>query len=182
MASKNNSDEVYSRIEKKIEDARLNVFKKSRLKKIADFAANLIKKRTRLGYGSEDRKKGKLKKLSESYKQQRAGKVAFARGKYGQTYSYKPEEKPKLSTATTPAKSNLTNSGQMLDSIKGRSPADGYIQIYMDSKRNDGLTNQEVREFSEKDRPFFELTEAERKQISREVREELRIEFKKSLG
>ena len=66
-----------------------------------EYAVGLIVKRTRLGYGVDVQfgKKTKLKALSPKYKEFR-------------------KESPDLSSTTTVGKSNLTLSGQMLDSVK----------------------------------------------------------------
>jgi len=87
---------------KKIRDKILKkTFTRSNLEKIAESIKDDIKKRTRLGYGVEnngDRKK-KLAPLAESTKKS------------------KRRRKGQLSNQTTPSRSNLTDTGEMLDSL-----------------------------------------------------------------
>lgn len=90
--------EDFSKNLKKIMDELLRQAEES-LNDLGNEAAQLIKKRTRLGYGVSEvgGTKEKLEPLSEPYKKQRKGKI---------------------SGPTTPAKSNLTYSGELLDDLQ----------------------------------------------------------------
>jgi len=148
------------------------------LKPVAEELADDIRVRTRLGKGVE-RYNGPeipLKGLSPSYKQQRAGKIGFAKNKQGKTYPYKPGKKgrrhPSLSDKTTPNKSNLTFTGQMLDSLSGKSPKKGTLEVYFDSKRTGRLTNSDVARFAEENpgqRKFFNLSSKQVKRFEDEM-------------
>lgn len=122
---------------------------------IADIAANLIRVRTRLGYGvrSEGQERSKLKPLSSKY-------IDF-RKKY-----------KNLSGFTTAKRSNLTLTGQLLDSLKGRSNTRGII-VYLDKRRNgESLTNPQLKDYQEeKGRYFFYLSRTEIINVNREYRQ-----------
>ena len=91
-----------------------------------------------------------------------------------------------LSNQTNVNTSNLTASGQMLDSIKLR-PAKDSFRITIPRTRRSGpfggdVTNREVAERVSIDRPFFALTQAERgiltKIMERRLAKELKRLFK----
>lgn len=116
-----------------------------------------IKKRTRLGYGADklNAQQTKLAKLSESYVQFRKGKLAFATNKdTGNVYPYTPLSKPTLSADTSPTKSNLTLTGDMLDDITYESKKDS-VNITFRSKESmekaawahEGSKNRPKRQF-----------------------------------
>jgi hypothetical protein len=150
---------------KYIENALNQTFMKSLSKSMAE----QIVKRTRLGSGVDNsNKKTKLKKLAESTIDQRS--------RYAEN----------LSEFTTPKRSNLTATGQLLDSVKG-SANKTKIQITISGKRNkelsgskSTLTNAQVANYVSDDRPFFGLTDTERKQFARTIKQQL-IKSKKQL-
>jgi hypothetical protein len=132
-------------------------------------AAQLVKDRTRLGFGvsEEGAPREALEPLSDSYKKQRAGEIAFAKTKEGKLYAFKPKSPPKLSSFTSVGKSNLTNTGQMLDNIKLKSVSTGRATLHITGKRDGSkLTNDEVAGFVSEKRPFFHLSKTELKQIA----------------
>lgn len=92
-------NKIISRIESAIKDTVSNKEKK----KVAEFALNVVVKRTRLGYGVKENfgKKEKLAKLKDSYVDKRKKFTG-------------------LSSLTRPKKSNLTRTGSMLDSMKAK--------------------------------------------------------------
>lgn len=168
------------KIEKKLKDAIEKLKTPTRLQEIGDFSADLIRKRTRLGYGvdSTGSEKQKLKPLSDSYKQQRAGKISFItkKAKRGNVIiPIKPKQKPELSESTTASKSNLTNSGQMLDSIKAKVSTNKVSIKPTGSRKNSLLNNLEVAEFVSKDRPFNNLSNKEIKQLRDFVAQMLKL-------
>jgi len=123
----------------------------------AQTAAQLIRRRTRVGYGV-DTLGGNikpLKPLSEGYKADR--RIDRALGQ--------------LSKDTAPAKSNLTRTGQMLDAINGRGVREGIGEVYFEENRNDGEFNAEIAfENEQRGRKFFTLSGAEINELERIVR------------
>ena len=142
-------------------------------KQLAQDTANIVKKRTQLGFGVDSNgRQFKLPALSESYRAQRKGDIAFFTDSRGNVIPYEPATPPRLSKKTTPAKSNLTKTGEMLESLTGE-VKDNKIFIDVKGLRKDGsgMTNKEVSDFVEaQGRTFLDLTSAERKQLIREIK------------
>lgn len=135
-------------IQKEVEDNLIDVGQE---------AVELIKKRTRLGYGVEDqgKPKTKLKKLSPGYINQR--------------------KRNKPTGPSTPAKSNLTYSGDMLDALEAKKKQDNKIEI--------GFKNSEEEkkaEYVSEDRPFNNLSKAEIKQLQQKLEKALRDAINKN--
>lgn len=128
---------------------------------------DIIVKRTRLGFGvpANGASRQRLKPLSDSYIKQRAGELAFFT-RNGVVIPFKPIQAPRLSRRTTPRKSNLTFTNQMLDSIKQFVTRLGEVDIRPTGTRRDGLTNEEVATFVSKERPFMHLSNNEIKQVT----------------
>lgn len=117
----------------------------SNMKIIGKEMADQIKKRTLLGYGVSEPggNKEKLKPLDPKYVESR-------------------KKFPKLSDKTTPRKSNLTRTGQMLASIDVKSANQGTVSVGPIGGRNDGLTNEELAKYvAEAGRPFNTLSKPE---------------------
>lgn len=167
MSFKVNMGEIAKKIEEKIEKAvDLSIDTT-----LAKETATQIKIRTRLGFGIDTNgNQIKLAPLSDSYKAQRRGEIAFWTDKFGRVRSYIPDEKPRLHGHTTPAKSNLTNTGEMLDSIDGYA-SDGKMFIKLNGRREDGYTNEEIASFvEEQDRVFMGLTNSEKNALARKIK------------
>jgi len=124
---------------------------------VAQKAVEIIRRRTLLG-GSVSEflgRRGKLKALSPRYREFRTNFDL-------------------LSGKTTPNKSNLTLTGQMLDSLKVKSVRADEIIIGPTGNRNDSdLTNAQVAAFvEEQGRPFLNLSDLEFKQLLRIYRQQ----------
>lgn len=132
----------------------------SKIKKYADQSVDIIYKRTKSGKGVTDDQSNaasikSLKTLSPGYKEQRKTR----KGKKGDFFS--------------PNRSNLTLTGQMLDSIKSK-VSDGKITVSLSGTRDDGQTNKEVGEFvSENGRPFLNLAVEEKQILLRKIETDL---------
>lgn len=145
----------------------------------------------------------KLKDLSESYILFRQGKQVILRNKKtGGIFTYTGDlkefknkrgqtefrvnrkgqliknklEKPKLGEFGSPKRSNLTLSGQMLNSMTFRfSSKEIYIFIPDSSRRKTSKydkgdkTNKEIADYVSKDRPFMAITSGELRILEREV-------------
>jgi len=131
--------------------------------KLAKDTANQVRKRTQLGYGvDENGKQVKLEPLSIDYKETRK------------------KNKTRLSGNSTPGKSNLTATGQMLKGLTGRAK-DNQIFIRITGSRTTDLTgypsnlsNAEVADFvEEQGRRFMDLTNAEKNQLIRTLRQKI---------
>jgi hypothetical protein len=105
-------------------------------------AVKLIRKRTRLGFGvrTQGGNKKRLDKLSEGYK--------------------KTRKRVKPSGPTTPAKSNLTYTGDMLDDLRAKEKNANKVEIGFSSGESEDKAG-----WVSKDRPFNNLSKAETKQL-----------------
>lgn len=148
-----------------------------------------IVKRTQLGIGVDERGNGyKFPKLSENYKEMRQGKARWYTDKSGKKIRVPKNKgntdfvkKPKLAGTTTPAKSNITATGQLLKSLTTvKVKMTGGIKwiIRVGDRRGRGLFgypssigNRElVKILESKGRRFMDFTNAQKNQISREIR------------
>ena len=161
---------------KKIKDLKgvlteslLKSISKAQLQKIAEAAADMIRVRTRKGFGVKRHagQESKLKPLSKSYIAQRKGEIAFFTSDSGDVIPYKPKNPKKINRSlTSPGKSNLTFSGQMLDSLTGSALSQGKAIVKLKGTRDDKKTNAEVGEFVSVERPFMRLSGKELKKIA----------------
>ncbi len=132
-------------------------------RKIALMTADQIRKRTRLGKGvDESGKQTRLKVLSDKY--------IDVRKKY----------RKNLTNLTTPNKSNLSATGQMLDAITGEPTPKGFRIFFINARKRDlqgnisKVTNNQLSEFVESNgRRFFDISIPEENMIRRELRAEL---------
>ena len=115
-----------------------------------------IQRRTRLGTGVDpaSKKNSKLDRLSELYEKRRE--------------SFK--KKGILASTTTPKKSNLTLTGQMLNAIIGMKESATRFVFTFNPQRDDGKSNLDIaRWVQENGRNFFRLSSSEVKQFERKI-------------
>lgn len=134
-------------------------------RKLALQARDIIYKRVKSGYGVDSDeeispRKTKLLPLSDKYKEDR--------------------RKTKLGPFGAPTRSNLTLSGQMLESMKGE-PIPNGIRVYIPSTARTSITiadrvesthlnNRQLAEkVAEQGRPFLAMTEDEQRIIASEI-------------
>lgn len=125
------------------------------LKLLSAEAISIIVKRTRLGYGvkKEGGERFKLSSIPWSEKYKLIRKTA------------------PLDETTSPKKSNLTFTGQMLRSVKVIKMTGNTIVIGPTGSRDDGLTNSEVAaDNAKRGRTFMALSGNEHKQLTRLAR------------
>ena len=154
----------------------------SSMRSLGEEMAERIRKRTRLGKGVAETGAAPqpLKPLSASYKATRAGKIAFATAKDGHVYPYKPDEAPKLHPHTTPGRSNLTRTGQMLDSLRVIAVRVGVAVLGLHGPRNDSkLSNADVGGYVSKERPFLNLSKPELNGLATLIRERIEAALRK---
>lgn len=152
---------------------------------LAKAAQDIIFKRVKSGFGvtndlSDAAIRRKLKPLSPGYIEQRRKRGVT--GKFG-----------------SPGISNLTNTGQMLDSMTFKANNQGFrLEIpgtrrrtrrrtrrtrrrTRRTRRRDGETNKRVADFVRKDRPFFALTIPEVRILEKIVNDKVLKIFKRTL-
>lgn len=133
-----------------------------KLLEVGEEAVTLIRKRTRLGYGVSEQggKKKRLKKLDE--------------GNTKKPYT-KRRKNISLSSLTTPAKSNLTQSGAMLDDLEATKTSNGNIEIGFSTE----LSEDKATWNTDKGRPFNNLSKSEQRQLKDMLTEKLEKILKK---
>lgn len=133
------------------------------MRKFGEKAADMIRLRTRLGSGvqRDGAEKDRLKPLAASTKKKRA--------------------QSKLSQFTTPNRSNLTETGQLLDSVEPKNPTQRKVTVGPQGPRDDGKTNEEVAKYVSEARPFNHLSKTEIKRIGDDIKRAIRQEIKARL-
>jgi len=155
-----------SKTGQKIKDLLNSTALKQRL---ANKARDIIFRRTKEGYGVSDAtspnpSRTTLKALSAPYMKKRANNTSM--GSFG-----------------SPAKSNLTLSGQMLNALVGQATEEGF-RVYVQSTPREGFkfnnsfakassTNAVVAGFASRERPFLALTGDEQKILARIIDTEI---------
>lgn len=99
---------------------------------------------------------------------------------------YLKENLPTLASSTSAKKSNLTRTGELLDSIVAKVKKSGINSIinitFLGGSRKDGKTNKQVATWvQQQGRPFFVLSNTELKRFTREITKRIRFEINKQL-
>lgn len=134
-------------------------------RQLAKFVPAMIRERTRSGLGLL----GSLDGLSTSY------------------VKFRERVKSRLSKETSPNKSNLTATGQLLDAIIGEATGT-IVKIFISPKPRKkelnpsaSATNREIRKYVEDGgREFLGLTANERRVIEKEAAEVIKTEIRKA--
>lgn len=122
----------------------------------------LILRVQRLSKGVSDGKTEKLKGLEES------------------TINTRKRYKSRLGSGASPNKSNATFTGQLVESLNTIGARGKFIIFPKNTARKtitgktSSVTNKEVLDYYQEDRPFLELSKAENNKIARLFREEFR--------
>ena len=137
----------------KIEKQFIKTVSPTAMKKIGNEAVMMVRTRTRVGFGVSGSRKQKLKKLSASYVKTRK----------------KLKKAGQLDSTTGVRKSNLTNTGQMLRSLKIKKANSKSVKIGASGRRQGSrLGNEKLSRFvTIQGRPFLDLTESEEKKLAR---------------
>lgn len=151
-----------------------------------------VVKRTQLGVGVDPQTGNsiKLPPLSQEYKDQRSGKSRWYTAKSGKKIKVTKAQdktgqfvkKPNLASTTTPAKSNVTATGQLLKAltvVKVKLTGGVAFFIRVGDQRGRGLFgypanigNKElVKILASKGRTFLGFTKSQKNQITREIRQ-----------
>lgn len=154
-----------SNITKELEASIKRTTDRNSMQKYAKFLAGEIKLRTRLGYGVEENEgeKKRLAPLAKSTKTQRQAR----------------KDKGRLSNSTDPNKSNLTQTGQLLDALDGRATGSAQAEVFLRDQRSaDSLTNTELAGYHEegKGKPkriFMRVSKQELKRLTDQIRKDL---------
>ena len=148
------SNQLLSKFGEVLKLAISKAFSKSNLQKIGDDTTDDLVKRVRDGQGSDNGRKTSLKSLAQNYVNARKRSRA-------------------LSSKTSASKSNLTFTGQMLDSIDATVKGTNII-IEPSNTRAD-----QKAAFVSKERPFLNLTKEEEAKLVKDLTRELDISIQK---
>lgn len=149
--------EITEKITKELEKT---IKSKAFYDEIGKGVATQIRKRTRLGYGVNA--SGAQVKLEPT-------KPSTQKAKQ------KKKEQGKLSPQTTPKRSNLTDTGQLLDAIHHKSTDSKTTIQFKDSRKNSELGNKKLAEVVQfiGGRIFFELTNPEKNNLKRVIEKKI---------
>lgn len=144
-------------------NTKVVIFKQDMLENLAKFIINMIRIRTRLGYGvsENDGRKKKLLPIKESTIEERKRLRKHGR----------------LSEETAPTRSNLTRTGELLESLTYKISKVNFLTILIPNRKhkNSNATNAEIAGYQEKaGRVFFKLSSQELNQIKREAVKEIK--------
>ena len=182
--AKNNTRKVELSLEKKLRQSQ-EIYKDKRfLNNLARETAEQIKKRTQLSKGvSKSGKSERLKPLSELYKLQRQGRAKVWKDKDGNVIVARGKfEKPKLDKNTTPGRSNLTATGQLLNALRGVYKRRSIIIDFRKETRGPDFrgvkgkaTNSDIVGYQEgQGRRFFDLSNSELNGLRRKIANRIR--------
>lgn len=142
-----NFKKVFAKLRKEVK----GTYSDEQMEKLGEEAADMIRIRTRLGYGvsKPGAKRQRLKKLSDEY-------IETRQNFHG------------LSEFTTPGRSNLTRTAQMLDSIIVLEAKDGKVTVGPQGARSDSKhSNDQIAEYVSTARPFISVSDLEVKKLIR---------------
>jgi hypothetical protein len=127
---------------------------------VGEYAVGKIKARTRKGFGVSERgeKTQRLAGLKDNYKEQRK----------------RLKQQGKLSGETSPNKSNLTKTGEMLDNFKV-TPTENSVTISFNSPK----LSARARYVSDKGRPFLNLSKQELWKVNKIIKDAIKAGIKK---
>lgn len=155
---------------------------------LAEFARDMLYRRVKSGYGvnTDDQpaastSRQKLKPLSKSYRDFRSGKAYFFRGPEGKIRRV-PGRSTRLDNIGaffSPSRSNLTMTGEMLESLRFTVTSDGFKLIIPNTRRSDGKTNAEVARYvAQNGRPFMAFHSGELLILRRQLTDIIRDRIK----
>jgi hypothetical protein len=147
-------------LKKKVDNALRDVLSKDTFNEIGKMTADQIKTRTRLGKGvpQSEGPFQQLKPLSSATIGIRTDK----------------KKKGKLNPLTTPKKSNLTETGELLDSLKYQS-SNTEVRIYIEGPENQKKANDQVAQ----GRKFMNLSKTEVREIIKYLQKKIEDSFNK---
>jgi hypothetical protein len=165
--AKNDPASILQTLSLKLDIKELSKIGKDKTQEYADFLAEDIKKRTRLGYGVENNgdEKEKFKPLKSSTKESKK----------------RHQAKGQLSEYTSPNKSNLTDTGRMTENIKGKGLTPTSGEVFVDGERNKEIAGyHEVGGGRLPKRPFLHADRLQIKRLTDFIRKDILDKIKKA--
>ena len=156
--SKSKNNQVFNKLLGQVKAGK----KKLNLKPIAEGVRKQIIRRTRTGKGVKNKNFVNLAALKDK------------------TIDKREEFSENLSTFTRPNRSNLTATGQLLDSIDvKRVTPTTFTLDFKDARKYEldnsrpRVTNSKLALYVQKTRPFFEISKTEENKIRRDIKKQL---------
>lgn len=158
-----------AKMERALAAALREALKPENMLRYGKLAAEMIRKRTRLGYGAKKSgsEKSKLKELKPGTKDSRK----------------KLSQRGELSEFTSPNKSNLTRTGQLLNSVDGINPKTGSVTVGPTGSRSDiDKDNIDIgRYVTDAGRAFNNLSSVEIKRLNDRITKDVKQEIRRQL-
>ena len=134
------------------------------MKAVGESTSDVIYKRVKAGYGVDNGSKQKIAALSKSYVKKRT-------------------RTPPTGSLSSVKRSNLTNTGQMLDAIRYKRYGDDHVVEVAKTGRDDGKRNSDIARYvSYKNtrtgapaRPFMGLTDGEKRIVLRDFQKQIKM-------
>lgn len=172
------------KLKRALDERFKNSFSPTLRLRLGRLAREIIYKRVKSGKGVTDLtsepQKNRLKPLSTSYIEVRKGLAKYfvkdgSLRRVPNSESFRID-RPKLGPFGSPNRSNLTFTGQMLESLSYEATARGFrVFVPSSSRRNESVTNAQVaRWVQEQGRNFLALTPDELTILVREIEREVR--------
>jgi phage gpG-like protein len=184
--------EVTSRVDQVMAKLDRAVRRTDLLREIASFIRTRIYSNTKRGYYAGIRKNlAKFKPLSPFYVEYRRSllkdKVAGATGRFTSKQKAKQKALKKFGDFFSPARSNLTLTGQMLDALDYEiDTSSGSVRVFVEASQRDddgsgeNLSNADVaKKVQSEGRPFLRIDETGIERIKAMVIADLRRRLKK---
>lgn len=173
----------FNQVRKDLDKIILEIVSNSFLKVLAEKARQLIYRRVKSGKGvnPSSGQEQSLKALSDRYVQYRKGNFSFSTKKKGKKVTAN-KGAPRLGEFGSPGKSNLTLTGEMLDSIQIKIEKYGF-RLYFPTTKHKFSKRVTIRELAqyvqENGRPFFSLSQGERRVLLKAVQDEVRKQLRR---
>lgn len=189
------ASDTISELIKALENAVDNGLTKTDTQTIGNQLVDDIRRRTRLGYGCPGygRPRESLKSLSNLYIEFRKGKIFVFKNKNNKTVVANSKgntgRHPKLSDETLPSKSNLTFTGQLLNSMHSSVLRPGVFLIDFQGEHQPltptgkTISNGTLAYYVEKEgRPFIGPSDREVERLKKAVYDNFKTKITKSLS
>lgn len=136
------------------------VIRRETMSEVGELVRDLVKSRTKKGFGvaEPEGKATRLKGLSESYKKRRRTL----------------KKQGKLDQSTSPTKSNLTQTSQMLDSVKSKAST-AKAEVFLDNEKAQRKAELQAND----NREFMNLSKSEVNKIKKLLEQKIIDDIKK---
>jgi len=173
----------FTKVTKALDSTVREIVSQAFLKVLAEKARQIIYRRTKSGKGVNPSSGSEqtLKALSPRYIEYRKGNFSFTTKKKGKKVTANAK-KPRLGEFGSPSKSNLTLTGEMLDSIQIKIQKYGFLLYFPNTKHkwSKRVTVRQLAQYvQENGRPFFSLSQGEIRVLLKAVQDDVRKQLRR---